>query len=91
MRQKVALMAGVVFLVLVLLAMLAPVIAPFDPIQQFRQDGLSALGEPLPPNAHFWLGTDGVGRDLLSRLLYGGRVSLGIGIIASVISVMLAL
>ena len=91
LRQRTALVAGVVFLVLVLLALLAPVIAPYNPIEQFRKDGLSALGEPLPPNGHFWLGTDGVGRDLLSRLLYGGRVSLGIGLVASALSVVLAL
>lgn len=90
-RQKVALVAGIIFLLLVVLCLLAPVIAPFSPIEQFRQDGLSALGEPLPPNARFWLGTDGVGRDLLSRLLYGGRVSLSIGIAASALSVILAL
>ena len=90
-QQKVALVAGMVFLLLVMLCLLAPIIAPFSPIEQFRQEGLSDLGEPLPPNAHFWLGTDGVGRDLLSRLLYGGRVSLGIGIVASGLSVLLAL
>ncbi len=90
-RQKVALVAGIIFLVLMLCCALAPLIAPFDPVEQFRDVGLSAFGEPLPPNAHFWLGTDGLGRDLFSRLLYGGRVSLGIGIIASIISVGLAL
>lgn len=84
-RQKVPLLAAAVLLVLALLALLAPVIAPYDPTEQFRRDGLSALGEPLPPNARFWLGTDGLGRDLLSRLLWGGRISLAIGASASAI------
>ena len=49
------------------------------------------MGEPLAPNANFWLGTDGLGRDLLSRLLYGARVSLGIGLTASAIAVCIGL
>jgi len=90
-RQKAPLGAGVVFGVLLLLALLAPVIAPHDPVQQFRKEGLSALGEPLAPNTQFWLGTDGLGRDLFSRLLYGARVSLGIGLAASAIAVLIGL
>jgi peptide/nickel transport system permease protein len=89
--QRVALAAAAVLAVLVLLVALAPVIAPYDPAQQFRRDGLSALGQPLPPTAKFWLGTDGLGRDLLSRLLWGGRVSLAIGVGASAIAMAIAL
>ena len=86
-RQKAPLVAGIIVLLLLLLALLAPVLAPYDPVEQFRKEGLSALGEPLAPNTKFWLGTDGLGRDLLSRLLYGARVSLGIGLAASAIAV----
>jgi peptide/nickel transport system permease protein len=86
-RQKGPLVAGYLFLGLLALALLAPVIAPYDPTEQFRKEGLSALGEPLAPNGQFWLGTDGLGRDLFSRLLYGARVSLGIGLVASAIAV----
>ena len=90
-RQRVALAALIILIVLVLLALLAPVIAPYDPAQQFRREGLSPVGEPLPPNAKFWLGTDGLGRDLLSRLLWGARVSLAIGITATAIVMLVAL
>lgn len=90
-RQKAPLAAAIIFLLMLLLALFAPVIAPYDPIEQFRKEGLSPLGEPLAPNAHFWLGTDGLGRDLLSRLLYGARVSLGIGLTASAIAVCIGL
>ncbi len=90
-RQKAPLAAGVIVLLLLLLALLAPFIAPYDPVEQFRKEGLSALGEPLAPNAKFWLGTDGLGRDLFSRLLYGARVSLGIGLAASAIAVSIGL
>ncbi len=60
----------------------APAIAPFDPTEQFF-DGLTLEGAPLPPNQEFWLGTDLLGRDLLSRLLYGARTSLIIGVVAN--------
>ncbi len=63
-------------------ALSAPAIAPFDPTEQFF-DGLTLEGAPLPPNEHFLLGTDLLGRDLLSRLLYGARTSLVIGVVAN--------
>lgn len=90
-RQKLSVAAAIVLLLLALVSILAPVIAPHDPIKQFRQEGLTELGEPVPANAKFWLGTDGLGRDLLSRLIWGGRTSLGIGLTASAISVIIAL
>ena len=61
---------GVVVLSLVLIALLAPVIASADPI---AQDADSIL---LSPGADHWLGTDNLGRDMFSRLLYGARISL---------------
>lgn len=90
-RQRVAAGAALLFVLLVIASLLAPVIAPYDPIEQFRKEGLSPLGEPLAASAQFWLGTDGLGRDMLSRLLYGGRISLSISIAASAISVVLGL
>jgi peptide/nickel transport system permease protein len=89
--QKLPVTAGTLLLLLCLAALLAPVIAAYDPVEQFRNVGLSDLGEPLPPNRQFWLGTDGVGRDLLSRLLYGGRLSLSVGIAANAVAISLAL
>lgn len=66
-----------VFLVLfVILSLLAPVISPYDPN---RMDLLSKLKGPS--SAH-WLGTDYLGRDVLSRLIYGGRVSLAVSLLA---------
>ncbi len=63
-------------------ALAAPLIAPFDPAEQFF-DGLTLEGAPLPPNGRFLLGTDLLGRDLFSRLLYGARTSLIIGVVAN--------
>lgn len=66
-----------VFALVVFLAVFAPWIAPHDPLEQ---DIFNKLG---PPSASFWLGTDYFGRDILSRLLYGARYSLVIGIVAT--------
>jgi len=82
-RNRVALIGLAVVLVVIGVALLAPWIAPYDPAVQFA-DGLSPEGRPLPPSARFWLGTDLLGRDLLSRLIYGARISLLIGVAANV-------
>ena len=64
-------------------AVFAPLIAPHDPNFQFRGEGLTRAGDPLGPSAKFPLGTDKLGRDELSRLLYGARTSLTVGILAN--------
>lgn len=85
-RDKAALAGGTVALVLILLALLAPYLAPYEPSRQFS-DGLTETGHPVPPSLKFPLGTDQLGRDLLSRLLWGGRVSLGIGVVSNLLAV----
>jgi peptide/nickel transport system permease protein len=85
-RDKLALAGLVVIATTVLVAALAPWVAPFDPAAQFF-DGLTLEGSPLPPSAHFLLGTDLLGRDLLSRLIYGARTSLIIGVAANGVAV----
>jgi len=81
-RNRAALFGLVVVIVVSAVAMLAPWIAPYDPAQQFF-DGLTLEGRPLPPSPRFWLGTDLLGRDLLSRLIFGARISLLIGVVAN--------
>ncbi|HEY6103468.1 MAG TPA: ABC transporter permease [bacterium] len=82
-RRQPAVIGGLVLIgVLLTLAFFAPWVSPYDPTEQFA-DGLSQDGRPLAPNAHFLLGTDLLGRDLLSRLIYGARVSLLIGVAAN--------
>jgi peptide/nickel transport system permease protein len=86
-RNRLAVIGGVVVLGLVTLAALAPWLAPWDPN---RPDVRKTLD---PPSAQHWLGTDQLGRDVLSRMLYGARVSLAVGFIsvgiAATIGVML--
>ncbi|MGQ0485614.1 MAG: ABC transporter permease [Hyphomicrobiales bacterium] len=67
-------------------AILAPWLAPYNPSEQFF-DGLTLEGSPLPPQTRFWFGTDTNGRDQFSRLLYGARTSLLIGLVANGIAV----
>jgi len=70
-RSSPALALGVsLIVVLVLVAVFAPLLNGFDPNQQNIQERL------LPPSAQHWLGTDGFGRDLFTRLLYGTRPTL---------------
>ena len=79
--------AGLVAIV-ILMAVFAPLLAPADPLFQSR-DGLSDLGTPLAPNAQFPLGTDHLGRDVLSRMLFGARVSLFVSLFANVLAAVL--
>jgi peptide/nickel transport system permease protein len=68
----------VVFLIVVVAAILAPVLAPFDPNDQNILEKLRA------PTLEHWLGTDSFGRDTLSRLIYGARISLIIGVVSTI-------
>ncbi|MBM3460219.1 MAG: ABC transporter permease [Armatimonadetes bacterium] len=73
-----------------LLALLAPGLAPHDPLRQHR-DGLQAGGAPAPPGGRFLLGADSLGRDVLSRLIHGARSSLAVGLGGTAIAIGLAL
>ncbi len=78
-RHRLAMVSLVVLAVLVGAALLAPVIAPYDPDAIVGTFG----GAPC---REFWLGTDQIGRDVLSRLLYAMRISLLVGVLATLIS-----
>ncbi|MDB5525359.1 MAG: binding-protein-dependent transport system inner rane component [Rhizobium sp.] len=86
LRQPTALFGLVIVVLVVVLALAAPLIAPFDPDNQMF-DGLTLEGAPMPPGGPFLLGTDTLGRDLFSRLLFGARTSLIIGLVANGIAV----
>ena len=87
-RDRLAVYSLGVIALFVAAAILASLLAPYDPSQQFF-DGLTPEGSPLPPSARFWFGTDTNGRDQFSRLLYGAQTSLLIGIVANGIAVVI--
>ncbi len=76
---------SIIVLVLMIVAVFAPYLAPQDPLHQFS-NGISATGQPIAPNHVFPWGTDDLGRDEMSRIIYGSRVSLEVGIFAMFIS-----
>jgi len=87
-ENRGAVVGLVVFTLLVLAAVFAPLVAPFSPSEQFRDALLMAPPWAGGTRPEFLLGTDAVGRDILSRLVYGARFSLFIGLV--VVSVALA-
>ncbi|KAA0700845.1 ABC transporter permease [Neorhizobium sp. P12A] len=90
LRQPAAVFGLIVVILVVAMAIAAPLIAPFSPDEQIA-DGLSLEGAPLPPGHEFLLGTDTLGRDLFSRLLFGARTSLVIGLVANGVAVAIGL
>jgi len=91
--DKASMAALCVIFAVVVLAVAAPWVAAVtghSPIEQFRETGLSPAGIPVGPGAEFWLGTDQLGRDVLVRLAYGARVSLLVGVFASMLASLIA-
>ncbi len=77
LKRKIVLFSFIVILLLVITAIFAPLLAPYDPYKQVLSDRL------LGPSWQHLLGTDYLGRDLLSRMIYGSRTALLVGIIAT--------
>ncbi|WP_045392553.1 ABC transporter permease [Falsirhodobacter sp. alg1] len=77
--------AALVLFVIILAAIFAPWVAPHDPIQQ------NPVMRLKPPSAEYLLGTDNYGRDLLSRVIWGARISLTIGICVTILAVVIGL
>jgi peptide/nickel transport system permease protein len=85
LRNKGAVAGAVLLVLVILIAILAPSIAPHDPFEMYTQDQLA------PPSSTYLMGTDHYGRDILSRVIYGARVSLRVGLVANVLAVSLGL
>jgi peptide/nickel transport system permease protein len=83
-RNRLAMVGLVLLVALVLLAVFAPLVAPYsitERTSEFRQ----------PPSADHWFGTDRIGRDVFSRVVHGARVSLKVGIAATVVSLVIGI
>jgi ABC-type dipeptide/oligopeptide/nickel transport systems, permease components len=83
LRHRGATLSLFLLLALTAAALLAPWIAPYDP------EKIDVLQRLASPSAEHWLGTDEVGRDVFSRILYGGRVSLIVGLVSATLSVLI--
>lgn len=86
--NKLALAAALFIFLIVAAAITAPWVAPYPPEETFF-DGLTIEGAPLQPNERFWLGTDLLGRDLMSRIIHGAQTSLVIGVVANGIALII--
>lgn len=82
-RNKGAMFGLSIFLLMVVTAVLAPSLAPFDPLEQNYVESMQT------PSAKHWLGTDSFGRDILSRIIYGARIALIVGVLAVLISMII--
>jgi peptide/nickel transport system permease protein len=80
-KNRGAVIGAVLLVLVVLLAVFAPLLAPYDPLAMHPEDQLAA------PSARYLMGTDQYGRDTLSRVLYGARISLQVGVVANVFAV----
>src|SRR3546814_6849861 len=78
--DRSAMVGCLIILGFCLVALLAPLIAPFDPTEQHILDALQ------PPSATYWLGTDEYGRDLFSRAFHGTRPALVVGVLSVLVS-----
>jgi peptide/nickel transport system permease protein len=79
-ENKLALLGLVLIAILVLTAVFAPLLAPYDPYDQDLENTLA------PPSSEHWLGTDPLGRDQLSRLIYGSRIAVVVGLASIVLA-----
>ena len=76
LRNPLAFWGLIIIAVVLALALLAPALAPYDP------DAIDVKSILLPPSTAHWMGTDGLGRDVFSRMLFGSRISLLVGFVA---------
>jgi len=80
-RQTNLLLGGFITLFVIVVAIFAPVLAPFDPV-----DDADLMVSEEPPGAPYYMGTDIQGRDILSRVIYGARVSLAVGLVSQTLN-----
>ncbi len=78
-QRHLAAIGGVMIAVLAFVAVCAPWLSPFDPLKAVAD----SLGDPFPPGGPYLLGTDELGRDVLSRLLHGAQISLIVAVVAT--------
>lgn len=84
-KNKMALFGGITLLLFIVIAIITPIIAPYSYETQNLDLGAT------PPSAAHWLGTDIFGRDLLTQIMYGGRISLAVGFVATAVALVIGI
>lgn len=82
-KHKLAVGGSIVLIAIVLACLLAPVLAPYNPVT-INKDENGQIYRNAPPSTKFLMGTDSIGRDVLSRLLYAGRISLMVAFVVTI-------
>ncbi len=84
-RHKLAMFGLITLFVLIFVSVAAPLLTPYSPI------AIDLRAIRKPPSAEHWLGTDGTGRDVLTRIFYAGRISLSVGLVSVSISMLIGI
>ena len=84
-RHKLAMFGLITLFVLIFISVAAPLLTPYSPI------AIDLRAIRKPPSAEHWLGTDGTGRDVLTRIFYAGRISLSVGLVSVSISMLIGI
>lgn len=85
LRNRLALFGMIIAFVVTVTAIIAPLAAPSDPLEIKLADRLK------PPSSEHWMGTDHLGRDILSRVIYGARISLQVGVVSVALGTLIGL
>jgi peptide/nickel transport system permease protein len=82
-KHRLAVGSGIILIIIILACIFASVIAPYDPVQS-QKDANGAIVKNSPPSFKYFMGTDAIGRDVFSRLLYAGRISLLVAFVVTI-------
>ncbi len=82
-RHKLAVGSGIILIIIILACAFAPLVAPYDPTES-QKDENGAIVKNSPPTSEYLMGTDAIGRDVFSRLLYAGRISLMLAFVVTI-------
>lgn len=85
-NQPSLVVGGLITLAVIVMAIFAPFISPYHPV-----DDADLMNSEEPPSSRFWFGTDVQGRDILSRVIYGSRISLAVGLISQTMNTMIGI
>jgi len=90
-RNRLAIIGAVITVVFVFIALFAPLLTPYNPAEFFFNEDGATYNRYAPPSAEHWLGTDSLGRDVMTRLFYGARVTIVVAFSAVILSTLIGL